>query len=374
MTKPPGGDALEYKERDLKRYPAFGFLCLIVVIAGACAQAELTPTRRATFTPTAVPTATPTPTPVPTATPNWMTVSFTIAAPAGRWQFLSEVFSKYVSVFGVHVFATDDTPDSMVIHASNVLAQYLDNDADGTPDNPSVVGILTVDEKIRDGRMELALADDFSTSIVMVATEHDISPMFESVPEKFYEMIDQGKLRVQELYGDQTNPTKAEGRFDASLKEVLHLITSAGYSWAYPDVFDEKAGSTIASYMDNARGGHFEESRVGDCEDDEPNEDWQEGQCALPPNGEYPKDAWYTNFSTTCSYACMVAEYFYWALTALLGAQSDNERCDDISDQWVLCAAEQVKSKDPNIYNLLTAPQYALPTTLPDGNYAPSSR
>ena len=109
-----------------------------------------------------------------------------------------------------------------------------------------------------------------------------------------------------------------------------------------------------------------------DCEDNEQNEDWEVDQCALPPNGEYPEDAWYTYLDPTCDYACMVTEYFYWALTALLGAQSDNQRCNDISDEWGLCTNKQVKSRDPDIYTLLTDSQYALPTILPNGNYASS--
>ena len=65
----------------------------------------------------------------------------------------------------------------------------------------------------------------------------------------------------------------------------------------------------------------------------------------------------------------MVTEYFYWALTTLLGAQSGYGRCEEISHEWSLCTTEQLKSRDRDIYTLLTDPQYALPTTLPDGNY-----
>ena len=126
--------------------------------------------------------------------------------------------------------------------------------------------------------------------------------------------------------------------------------------------------------MDNARGGHFEEQQESDCEDDAQNKAWQKGQCAIPPNGEYPKDAWYTYLDTTCDYACMITEYFYWALTAILDAQSDYTRCKNIANEWALCTDEQVKSSDPDIYSLLANPEYALPSKLPDGLYTYSLR
>jgi hypothetical protein len=282
-----------------------------------------------------------------------MRASAIIEGLPSEWQFLSEVFSKYVNVFGVNIFAAVDTPNSKLGHASSVLAQYLDNNADGMPDNPIVVNTMT----------------QVNASIIMVSSEDNMESLIRRLPERFHEMIDRGQLEVQDLYGEETDPPDG---FDASLEEVLHLISSVGYAQTYPDVFGEEPDSTIATYMDNARGGHFEERRDSDCEDDEQNEDWEVGQCALPPNGEYPGDAWYTYLDPTCDYACMVTEYFYWALTALLEAQSDNHRCNDISDEWVLCTNKQVKSRDSDIYTLLTDSQYALPTILPDGNYVPS--
>ena len=67
----------------------------------------------------------------------------------------------------------------------------------------------------------------------------------------------------------------------------------------------------------------------------------------------------------------MISEYFYWALTTIMGAQSDAHRCRAISREWAACTTEQLKSKDQDIYGLLTNPRYALPLILPDGSYDP---
>lgn len=40
-----------------------------------------------------------------------------------------------MQVFGVTIVATNSVPDGKLTHAGGVLAQYLDNNMDGTPDN-----------------------------------------------------------------------------------------------------------------------------------------------------------------------------------------------------------------------------------------------
>ena len=51
----------------------------------------------------------------------------------------SNVADIFIDVFGVYVIAPEDAPIEKVLHTANVLAQYIDNDEDGVPDDPNVL-------------------------------------------------------------------------------------------------------------------------------------------------------------------------------------------------------------------------------------------
>ena len=231
---------------------------------------------------------------------------------------------KYVDVFDLSIYATATTPDDKVLHVAGVLAQYLDNDADGHPDNPAV-------------HRELLSR---SASLVMFATENEARshPIWDVLPDD---------VATQDLYGEETRPDgAAEGRFDASLEEVLHLITQHGYANAYPDVFGERPGTRVADAMDKARGGRF-----------------------IDVPEAYPADAWYSGDDETCDYGCQVTEYMYWAITSLLGGQDFDGRADEIAVEWRLPTPAAVREGDRDVYRILSDPKYRFPRKLPDGDY-----
>lgn len=234
-------------------------------------------------------------------------------------------FAKSVNVFGVMIRATENVPDEKILHAANIMAGYLDNDEDGVVDNQLVVDAMV----------------SRSAVLVMFRDQNELESLgdelFNSIP------LDAG----QDLQANETKPGgAAQGQFDASLEEVLHLITHVGYGNVYPDVFGEQIGSEIADAMDLARGGQFE---------------------SIPSN--YPEDAWYTYDDPTCDYSCMVTEYTYWAITSILGAQAFNWRLNEINQEWRLNTREKVADRDPAVFAIITDPQYNLPTVLPDGSY-----
>ena len=233
-------------------------------------------------------------------------------------------FSKSATVFGIKILATKATGDAKILHAAKVMAQYLDNDEDGKVDNQAVVDQLK----------------SVNATLVMFKDEDEADNFHYDGPDLNH---------AQGLWDEETIPSfnknSSNSRFDASLEEVLHLITHEGYSEVYPELA-EKKGSKLASAMDKARGGYFES-----------------------PPANYPAGAWYSYDDKTCEYDCMITEYFYWALTSLMGGQSYPGRLNEIGHEWKLNTPEKLKTGDPDVYGILTDPQYGLPSILPDGEY-----
>lgn len=243
-----------------------------------------------------------------------------------------QVFDQYVDVFGVAIYATDAVPEDKLLHAAAVMAQYLDNDEDGEPDNPLVLETLV----------------ENSASMILFNDEGERAE--DEFMDRGEDVFDAG-YGVQPLYGFEIHPEGSRGdEFDATLEEILHLITASGYAFAYPDVWGEEPGTEVAEAMDVARGGFFD---------------------GVPRS--YPAGAWYTYDDRTCDYPCQVTEYIYWSLTSLLGAQDYPERAEQIENEWRLTTPELVESQDPAMFALLTDPEYAFATVLPDGNYNPQA-
>lgn len=234
-----------------------------------------------------------------------------------------EIFNRKVIVFGIPIYAVSGVEDTKILHAANVMAQYLDNDEDGNVDNQDVLNSLNRN----------------NAYMVMWKKEYDLSKI---TPP------DEKEAMGQDLGNDETNPNfVANGRigdFDASLEEIWHIITHAGYATAYPSVFGEDSITSLTDAMDIARGGKFN---------------------TIPDS--YPRNSWYTYDDETCEYNCMATEYIYWAMTSILGAQEN--RLLEISQEWDLNKKALVQNIDTTIYSLLTDPQYKFPTVLPDGTY-----
>lgn len=244
------------------------------------------------------------------------------AVPDGRFGVFQREFAQHVDVFGVRVFATEEVPEAKVLHVAAVLAEYLDNDEDGRVDNERVVA-----EMVQRGAF-MAVAGS------------------EAAMERLdWERLgDAGFRDGQGQFAQETAP--GAGRFDATLEEVLHLVTHVGFANAYPDVFGEHEGSVLGRCLDRARGGRFEDVPAA-----------------------YPESAWFTYDDASCDYSCQCTEYLYWAVTSVMGAQDGPRRRLQIAHEWRLPSAALVAAEDPHVYELITSPRYRMPTRLPDGVY-----
>ena len=239
-------------------------------------------------------------------------------------------FNRSVEVFGIPIVATRGTGDADLTHAAHVLAEYLDNDEDGRIDDPRVHAFL-----VGEGAF-----------LAMFADEREMErqePDFEAIEAEGY-FIGQG------LHGTETIPDgpphqKVRGRFDATIEEVLHLVSN-GWEAVHPEAFGYGPGSRLTDAMDRARGGRH-----------------------LRVPRRYPEEAWYHYDDRTCDYQCMAAEYLYWALTTLNGGQDYPGRASEISDEWECTTPEELAEMDPVVYELLTDERYRLPRRLPDGRY-----
>ena len=222
--------------------------------------------------------------------------------------------NRKVVVFGIPIYAYSDVEDLKLLHAANIMAQYIDNNEDGKADNMTLLTALTAN----------------NAALFIWKSESQIN------------------LNVQDLGADESiiswHTNGQTGQFDAAIEEVWHVITHTGYANAYPTIFGVNAGTALTNAMDIARGGNF----------------------TTIPN-PYPADAWYTYDDQTCEYDCMVAEYIYWAMSSILGAQKN--RLSEISQEWDLNTSKLIQNTDTAIYSLLTDPQYMFPTVLPDGTY-----
>tara|TARA_Y100001968_G_scaffold332062_1_gene388874 strand:- start:149 stop:1255 length:1107 start_codon:yes stop_codon:yes gene_type:complete len=242
---------------------------------------------------------------------------------------LKTALPKFIQIFGLFIQATSNVPETKLLHAADIAADFLDNDRDGKPDNPKVNDMLWIKR----------------SAVIMGYNERELERLYDRYGKVFDAYTLQGLYSTETIPdGGPHNPKSIE--FDATIEEILHIITSTGYAEIYPDVFGERKGSELAKAMDIARRGYFR---------------------TVPRR--YPSGAWYSYDDKTCNYGCQITEYFYWALTSLLDGQDFRDRGRAISHEWKLNTPEKLQSKDKAVVRILTNLNYKLPTRLPDGKY-----
>ncbi len=244
---------------------------------------------------------------------------------------LNQELDVFVDVFGIYVISHSSIPVEYVKHSANVVAEFMDNDADGVIDDPEVHRFL--------------VENNF---VVPVWTESMREEVFPSLRDTFCE--DNLGWAASMYYGDDDwafGGIKQAGTWDTNLEEIWHVL-SMGWYETYPEYFGDRPGSRLADAMDAARGGQFQ----------------------TVPNS-YPEGAWYSYDDYTCDYYCQMHEYFYWILMANIDALDPayTDKCADSEHEWYICTKEELQQVDPKAYDLLNNQGFRLPTNIPVGNY-----
>jgi len=236
---------------------------------------------------------------------------------------------RFTQVFGLGIFAESSISVSKFQHIASVFAEWLDNDGDGCVDNTMVLTKLLQNPP---RSVPVALKTESSNPWDAFAK----AGWKPSVVMYDYEIL------------PNCSGTKAtDNCADASLEEILHLITAEGFQYAWPKVFSEASNSSskLTVAMDKARGGKF-----------------------LTPPTKYPSSAWYSYYDHTCHYGCMATEYIYWGVATYVGALAGRKL--DIAEEWKFSTRAELLAGDKLLSAIIQdTSTYRLPSKSPTGIY-----
>ena len=282
-------------------------------------------------------------------TSNDTIVTFEIVDTYPHAACLNTHLDVFINVFGIYVVSTSSIPEVYQQHTANVLAQYIDNDADGVPDDEKIIANL---------RDRLAVFPVWTPELrEKVFSE----PCDVHTAASMYRGNSDDDSDAWALNGGITSTnninTRSGVNWDTNLEEVWHLISSAYYQ-VYPEYFADGRDcesctgefSKLTDALDAARGGRFFEAP-----------------------STYPEGAWYTY---DIPYVGQAHEYMYWILMANFNAldPSITTYCENVYAEWRGgCNKEELKQKDVLAYDLLNNYGFKIPTVIPDGNYKGNS-
>ena len=282
-------------------------------------------------------------------TSNDTVVKFEIVDTYPHAACLNTHLDVFINVFGIYVVSTSSIPEVYQQHTANVLAQYIDNDADGVPDDEKIIANL---------RDRLAVFPIWTPELrEKVFSE----PCDVHTAASMYRGNSDDDSDAWALNGGITSTnninTRSGVNWDTNLEEVWHLISSAYYQ-VYPEYFADGRDcesctgeySKLTDALDAARGGRFFEAP-----------------------STYPEGAWYRY---DIPYVGQAHEYMYWILMANFNAldPSITTYCENVYAEWRGgCNKEELKQKDVLAYDLLNNYGFKIPTVIPDGNYKGNS-
>lgn len=250
---------------------------------------------------------------------------------------------------GVQVLAAAGVPAAKVLRVCNVLAQYLDTDADGLADDPRVAQAMDATGAMMVMWENQTALDDWGWS-----PRNWLTSFF---------------LAGQDVEGDETAATPARavlaegvgpgqnfscgcgaGICDHALEEAFHLVYDAGLSVVYPEL-------SARSSLLHAVLGSLGETRA------------EGGVRKLIAAGAFDYE------DPSCWWDCQVSEAVFHIVASLNG-QHAKECCLE-PDEWSICVsgdavgtARNARERAPELVEELSARMPGV-GRMPDGDYRP---
>ena len=316
-----------------------------------------------------------TPPPTPPSTTPFSPV-WDLPSPSGNLHQCARV----TSVFGVRICVTNAawaSAPSKCDHVANVLAELLDNDEDGAPDDPTVLA-----EMISGGYGLFVTATENEVANPPSSGRWRLFGLFEAVPNACDVPVNRGASATDRAswagaFVINTTQLGCDTARDATVEEVLHLITEAA-AVVFPSLwrtnYTSQAGAALSEANGNCGNGHT-------------------GNYISP--SVYPAyycSGQYAHDDPTCDVACLVVEGIYWASISYVGGFYWTTRAHQIRTKWLMATpddgmpllpwsvanrrvanARTLQSGSPALYALVSDTTSAghawLPHTMPDGRY-----
>jgi hypothetical protein len=204
------------------------------------------------------------------------------------------IFKQYRKVNGIHIFSATISTEK-INHVAKVLYAYI-------------ASKRRIRKNMRQRNSAMLIFED------------------EDADENFYDSLNKRQkkrynhfnrnINFQHLYLDEIVPSyifdSTVKQFDATLEEVLHLVTDNGYAHTYPKIFGIRGNSKLRRETKKARGNVTGRGR-----------------------NNYPSGTWFKYTDKTCGGSCMMTEYLYWCVSTRLGFQARRKKLPEVKNEFV---------------------------------------
>jgi len=294
-------------------------------------------------------------------TPVWVTG-------AGRWAACGATTTVFNVTLCLSPAAAAASYATKANHVANVVAQLLDNDADGTVDASTVVDKMVSDDFFLVVPASDADNQTFQSPNIGVG---QMSHLGEAIPNSCDTPTNRGATTDRSSWAAaKDTQTGCDPARDATTEEVLHLITEAA-----AQIWPAKWGGSYTS-----TSGQLIQATNGNCGNGyssnyiDPSTTGCVGQFAY-------NDA-------TCDERCLVVEGIYWAIASYTGGLYTTARAQSVQNEWLMTTpdassmpvipsgvanARSLQTGAPALYALVSDTTSTentwIPSIFPNGNY-----